>query len=121
MKLTKEDLTYINSKLTDLDLTFIPFGETIFDPVIKTINFDFPELDDIPNWQKEKRGHNIEEFYLMVLLHEIGHYKHLLKHKCIADYVFHYKQKTWKYEELADRFARRYYKKVLQAYLNERG
>ena len=119
MRLTEIDLRLIAKKLTNdnIELTFVPFEETVFLPYEFRINLDFLELDNISYSYKAKKGHNVREFYLIALLHEIGHYKHWLKHKGNKDFEIRYCQNKNYYEYLADRYARRYYKKVLKNYI----
>ena len=57
----------------------------------------------------------IDNRYLKILLHEIAHIKQLRKARSFDKFVFDYHCNSYYYENVADRYARLYYKKVLTA------
>jgi len=75
------------------------------------INLNLEELNDISISEKKQRKDNVKYFYLIVLLHEIGHYRKLCKFKSVYEYE-KWKRKNYDYnEKIADRYAQKYYKK----------
>ena len=117
-KLTKKDLKIIAKKIANIDLHFLNHYKTklVNRKRINYINLDLAELNNQSEVNKRNRGHKVKEFALMVLLHEIGHYKQFLRFKNVDRYMDYYSRNQVKLEVLADRFARRYYKKVLKSY-----
>jgi len=116
--LTKKDLKIIAEKVADIKVYFYNNRKTklVNEDSRNYINLDFIELQGQDSQDKLKRGHKVREFALMVLLHEIGHYKHSKKFGTIDNFTHNYKVNKHYFEKLADRFARRYYKKILESY-----
>lgn len=118
--LTKKTLKIICKEITDIKLTFSNKKSTYFyfdTDYCCGITLNPLKLNEIPIKTRKNRKINVKEFLLIVLLHEIGHYKHFLKYprKRTNFLAFYIKNPNYT-ERLADRYAKRYYKKILKIY-----
>ncbi len=114
--LKRKDLKRIAKELVNIKVTFRKSSYTEFDTNNEFININVKELDCIPINEKIKRNQNVNEFYLIALLHEIAHYKRGLKFPNGNCFFWHYRTNYEKEEKIADRYSRYCYKKVLKAY-----
>ena len=104
----------IAKKISGLKITFDTFDNSCLCHKSKKtsyINLNLEELDDISILERKRRKYNVKYFYLIVLLHELGHYRKLCQFKSASEYE-EWQCDNYKYnEKIADRYATRYYKR----------